>query len=80
MKEAPYFAFFPFLAQKCFIKEQQLIITFRNETHFMAIFFPANSARINTSPDIAYRQAVPLHDDRLRQQRGRIETPTENKQ
>ena len=49
-----------------------MTIAFRNETRFMTIFFSANSARINTSPDIAYRQAVPLHDDRLHQQRGRI--------
>ena len=38
---------FPFLAQKCFIKEQQLIITFRNETHLWRFFPPTQPESIH---------------------------------
>ncbi|ABV15532.1 hypothetical protein CKO_04477 [Citrobacter koseri ATCC BAA-895] len=49
-KGALRLAFWLFFIRKRFITERKRIISFRNETPFLQIFFFMNSARISSSP------------------------------
>jgi hypothetical protein len=79
VKKARQLAFSPFSQQKRSIKKQNKEAMFRNETRSPGHSFFVRSARIIISPGTLHRQTIPLRDDRLRQQRGRIEpSPTEH--
>ncbi|PXL21416.1 hypothetical protein DMS28_16315 [Klebsiella variicola] len=78
-KKARQLAFSPYPRQKRSIKKQIRKQCFVMKPDRRGILFFVRSARIIISPGTLHRQTIPLRDDRLRQQRGRIEpSPTEH--